>query len=134
MANAMGTDMSVNGMVTLCSFIVEKTNVDHPFYFWGGIRFAHGEFEQSLYESRVHDVVTHQTTSRTDSAVEWLNLTGAGVLHNEKSPAILSISKSPAISSVNISHCASHGITLVSPVDHARLLFNRSVARYVIST
>ncbi|XP_063235879.1 protein bark beetle isoform X2 [Bacillus rossius redtenbacheri] len=102
-----------------------ETNVDHPFQFWGGIRFAHGQFEQSLYESRVHDTVTHQTTGRADSVLEWLNLTGAGVLHNEKSPAILGVSQSPAVSSVNVSRCASHGIALVSPVDHARLLFNR---------
>nr|CAD7425800.1 unnamed protein product [Timema monikensis] len=102
-----------------------NTNLDHPYDYWGGIRFANGEFEQNLYENRIHDVVTHQTARRADSLMEYVNMTGAGILHNEKSSAVLSISKSPSITNVNITHCASHGITLVSPIEHARLLFNR---------
>uniref|UniRef100_A0A1V1FT29 Putative CTL17 isoform B n=1 Tax=Reticulitermes speratus TaxID=60591 RepID=A0A1V1FT29_9NEOP len=92
--------------------------------YWGGIRFADGEFEQNLYEHRIHDVVTHQTTRRAESVVEYVNVTGAGILHNEKSPAVQSISRSPAISNMNITLCASDGINLISPLDNTRLLFN----------
>lgn len=88
-------------------------------------RFADGEFEQNLYEHRIHDVVTHQTTRRVESVVEYVNVTGAGILHNEKSPAVQSISRSPAISNMNITLCASDGINLISPLDNTRLLFNR---------
>ncbi|KAJ4447016.1 hypothetical protein ANN_09004 [Periplaneta americana] len=92
--------------------------------YWGGIRFAAGEFEQNLYEHRIHDVVTHQTTRRAESVIEHVNVTGAGILHNEKSPAVQSISRSPAISNMNITHCASDGINLISPLDNTQLLFN----------
>jgi len=95
----------------------------HLVYFF--CRFAVGEFEQNLYEHRIHDVVTHQTTQRAESVVEYVKVTGAGVLHNEKSPAVQSISRSPAISNMNITLCASDGINLISPLDNTRLLFNR---------
>ncbi|XP_067009482.2 protein bark beetle [Anabrus simplex] len=99
-------------------------NLDSEQTFWGGIRFANGEFEQNLYEHRIHDVVTHQTTQRTESILEYVNITGAGILHNEKSPAIQSVNKSPRITRVNITNCASHGINLISPVDTIRLMYN----------
>lgn len=92
--------------------------------YWGGIRFASSEFEQSTYEHRVHDAVTHETVRRSDSYIEYANITGAGFLHNLRSPAILAVSKSPVITNVNISNSASHGISLISPVETVSLLFN----------
>lgn len=93
-------------------------------------RFANGEFEQNAYENRIHDVVTHTTSQRAESVLEYVNITGAGILHNEKSPAVQSVVRSPAVSNVNISRCASHGINLVSPSETTRLLFNRYYSTY----
>lgn len=86
--------------------------------------FANGDFEQSEYENRIHDVVTHTTLFKTESIMEFVVITGAGLLHSQKSPAILSITRSPEISNVNISNCADHGISLIAPNDNIRLLFN----------
>lgn len=90
-------------------------------------RFANAEFEQNLYEHRIHDVVTHETTRRSESIMEHVKIVGAGILHNEKSPAIQAVVRSPTIMSVNISRCASHGINMISPSEAVRLLFNRWV-------
>lgn len=92
--------------------------------YWGGIRFASSDFEQNSFEHRVHDTVTHETIQRTDSVLEFANITGAGILHNQRSPAILAVSKSPIVTNVNITNSASHGITLISPSDSVNLLFN----------
>ncbi|KAG8303023.1 hypothetical protein J6590_018486 [Homalodisca vitripennis] len=92
--------------------------------YWGGIRFANQEFEQSVFEGRVHDVVTHETVRPTESVLEFTNVTGAGLLHSQRSPAILAVYKCPVIINVNVSHCASHGISLISPQYTVSLLFN----------
>lgn len=102
-----------------------ERNLEYEKYdYWGGVRIAGGEFEQRLYEHRMHDIHTHETVHNTESILEFVNITGAGMLHNEKSPAIQSVVKSPAINFVNISQCASHGINLISPPDTVRLLHN----------
>lgn len=72
----------------------------------------------------MHDAVTHETVKRSDSVIEYANISGAGLLHNLRSPAILAVSKSPIIKNVNISNSASHGISLISPVDSVSLLSN----------
>ena len=95
------------------------------YFFLVLFRFANGEFEENLYEHRIHDVVTHQTTQRAESVIEYLNVTGAGILHNEKSPAVQSVSRSPAICNINITHSASDGINLISPLEKIQLLFNK---------
>ncbi|XP_014255547.1 protein bark beetle [Cimex lectularius] len=91
---------------------------------WGGIRFANADFEQSQFENRIHDVVTHSTLMKQESIMEFVNITGAGLLHSQKSPAILAVSKSPTINNVNITDCADHGISLIAPTDNVKLLFN----------
>ncbi|XP_071445359.1 protein bark beetle [Hetaerina americana] len=93
--------------------------------YWGGIRFANPDFEQNLYEHRVHDVVTHQTIKKDESVLQFVRIIGAGILHNEKTPAVQSIGKSPVISNVNISKCASDGFNVISPTDAMKMLFNR---------
>lgn len=87
-------------------------------------RFANGEFEQNVYEHRLHDVVTHETARKAESILEYLNITGAGILHNEKSPAVQSVGRSPQLNNLNITLCADDAINLISPSDHIRLLFN----------
>jgi len=59
--------------------------------------------------------------------MEYVNITGAGILHNEKSPAVLAIARSPALNNLNITLCADDGISVISASEHVRLLFNRYV-------
>ncbi|XP_063975505.1 protein bark beetle isoform X2 [Diachasmimorpha longicaudata] len=92
--------------------------------YWGGIRIANSEFEHHLYEHRIHDVLTHETFRRVESVLRYVNISGAGILHNEKSPAVQSIMKSPVVSHVEISKSAYHGINLISPTHTVELLFN----------
>lgn len=101
-----------------------KRNLDNTQDYWGGIRIANSEFEHHLYEHRIHDVVTHETVRRVESVLRFVNISGAGILHNEKSPAIQSVMKSPVVSHVEILHSASHGINLISPTHTVELLFN----------
>ena len=72
----------------------------------------------------MHDAVTHSSYEREESVLEYVNIIGAGILHNEKSPAILSIMQSPLIQFVNISKSASHGLSIVSAPRTLRLMRN----------
>ncbi|KAF6211152.1 hypothetical protein GE061_014267 [Apolygus lucorum] len=97
---------------------------------WGGVRFANSDFEQSEFENRIHDVVTHTTLFKSESVMEFVVVKGAGLLHSQKSPAILSITRSPEINNVNITDSADHGISLIAPNDNIRLLFNSITNNY----
>lgn len=92
-----------------------KRNLDDAYDYWGGIRIANSEFEHHLYEHRIHDVVTHETIRRVESNLRFVNITGAGILHFERSSAVQSIMKSPTMIHVNINRGAYHGINVVSP-------------------
>lgn len=70
-------------------------------------------------------MVTHTTLTKKESVLEFVNITGAGLLHSQKSPAILAISRSPEINNVNVSGSVDHGISLIAPTDNVKLLFNR---------
>ncbi|XP_063702920.1 protein bark beetle isoform X2 [Culicoides brevitarsis] len=89
--------------------------------YWGGIRFANPEFEQNLYEHRIHDTHTHDTIKKQESFLEYVRIVRAGILHGEKSAAVQSINKNPTIRSVSIIDSAHHGINLVSPSDTIHL-------------
>ncbi|XP_034826785.1 protein bark beetle isoform X2 [Maniola hyperantus] len=99
-------------------------NLDENLDYWGGIRFTNPEFEYSLYEHRIHDHHTHETLKKVESQLKHVQIVGAGILHNEKSPAVQSVVKNPSIENVNISNCAHHGINLVSPTDTISVSFN----------
>ncbi|XP_044255606.1 protein bark beetle isoform X2 [Tribolium madens] len=101
-----------------------QRNLEPRYEYWGGIRFANPEFEQQLYAHRIHDVKTHSTMQSQESVMEYVNIIGAGILHNEKSPAIQSIIKSPKINFVRVQKSASHGINLISPSNTMNLLYN----------
>lgn len=88
-------------------------------------RFANGDFEPSAFEQRRHDLVTHETTTKIESVFEYVNVTGAGILHNEKSPALLAIGRSPTLNNLNVTLSADDAISLISPSEHVRLLYNR---------
>ena len=59
------------------------------------------------------------------SRLYHVHITGAGILHGEKSPAVLSIHRTPVVQQVNVTHCASDGISLVSPSLNVPMLDNR---------
>lgn len=99
-------------------------NLEETLNYWGGIRFANPEFEYSLYEHRIHDHHTHETMKKIESELRHVQIIGAGILHNEKSPAVQSIIKNPVIRNVNISKCAHHGINLIAPTDSINIMFN----------
>lgn len=99
-------------------------NLNENLDYWGGIRFTNPEFEYSLYEHRIHDHHTHETMKKVESQLKHVEIIGAGILHNEKSPAIQSVIKNPSIENVNISKCAHHGINLISPTDTLSVSFN----------
>lgn len=92
-----------------------QRNLPSEYDYWGGIRIANGEFEQHLYEHRIHDVVTHKTIKRVESVLRYINITGAGMLHKEKSAAVQSIVKSPMIYHVHVTRSAYHGINVIAP-------------------
>merc|ERR1719422_2043683 len=71
--------------------------------FWGGIRFSVKNFEQELFHEHIHDAVTHSTIKRHESVLQYVQIIGAGILHDERSPAVQSVMRSPLVSSVNIS-------------------------------
>ncbi|XP_008485148.2 protein bark beetle-like, partial [Diaphorina citri] len=102
----------------------KERNVQPNTDYWGGIRFASGDFESSGYEHRIHDSVTHETSRTRESVLEHVHIVGAGMLHHETSPAVLSVAKSPSITHVNISQCLSHGVSLISPSENIKLMFN----------
>ncbi|OWR46233.1 Neurotrypsin [Danaus plexippus plexippus] len=99
-------------------------NLNENLEYWGGIRFTNPEFEYSLYEHRIHDHHTHETLKKVESVLQHVQIIGAGILHNEKSPALQSIVKNPVIENVNISKCAHHGINVISPTDTINMMFN----------
>jgi len=43
-----------------------------------------------------------------------MKIDGAGVLHDELSPAVMIIGKSPYINSINVTNSASHGISIIT--------------------
>lgn len=102
-----------------------KVNLNHQFKYWGGIRFADSEFEQQMYNNRIHNPKTHDVDTQDESVLEFVKIIGAGILHNEKSPAIQSIIRSPKISYVNVTQVASHGINLISPSNTMKLVENQ---------
>ncbi|KAL7298469.1 hypothetical protein TKK_0008256 [Trichogramma kaykai] len=102
-----------------------QRNLEPSLSYWGGVRIANSEFEHYLYEYRIHDHETHETLRRVESTLKYVNITGAGILHNERSPAVQSIMKSPAVQRVSINQSAHHGINFISPPHTVELLSNR---------
>ena len=117
-------------------------------HYWGGIRFSVASFEDSLMDGPGASGGGHflplppppppfsnrggsGLPSHLDPNVErhsrlyYVHITGAGILHGEKSPAVLSVHRTPVIQQVNVTHCASDGISLVSPSLNVPMLDNR---------
>ena len=100
-------------------------NLPADMEYWGGVRFAVKSFEQELFHDRIHDAVGYDKEKELESTLQYVQIIGAGILHDEKSPAIQSVLKSPLVSNVNISQCAYDAVNLVSPPKTVNLLYNK---------
>lgn len=77
-------------------------------------RFANNDFEVNDYTEYLHDDENHGFKQNIRSYLQFVRVDGAGVLHNELSPAVMMIGKSPYISSINVTNSASHGISVIT--------------------
>ncbi|CAG0896137.1 unnamed protein product [Darwinula stevensoni] len=102
-----------------------KRNLDNNTEYWGGIRFSIPDFEQTLVFRRIHDSETHNTLHIEESVLEHVEIRGAGVLHGELAPAIESVLQTPRLWHVHITDSAWHGINIIAPLEHMKLLHNR---------
>lgn len=84
--------------------------------YWGGIRFSDSTFEPRSSYSDTNIVILK------DSILNYVDIVGAGILHNRKHPAVFAVSKTPSLFTfVNVSFSASHGISLVAPTNSVNL-------------
>ncbi|XP_050714917.1 protein bark beetle-like isoform X5 [Eriocheir sinensis] len=105
--------------------------------YWGGIRFSIPNFEHTNIYNRIHDseaphhahahplVHGEPHTPIYPSLLEWVEVIGAGILHNDKSPAILSFHETPHLRGVTVRDSAYDGLTLISATYGFEMLYNR---------
>lgn len=75
--------------------------------------------------SHAHPLVHGSSRSTViPSVMEWVDIVGAGILHNDKSPAILSFHETPKLRGVSIRNSAYDGLSIVSGVDGFDMLYN----------
>lgn len=77
-------------------------------------RFANNDFEVNDYTEFLHDDKNHGLKLNVQSELQYVRVDGAGVLHNELSPAVMMIGKSPFVHSINVTNSASHGISIIT--------------------
>uniref|UniRef100_T1IJ76 SRCR domain-containing protein n=1 Tax=Strigamia maritima TaxID=126957 RepID=T1IJ76_STRMM len=98
-------------------------NLEKNLRYWGGIRFANPSFESK--EQYPYDKV-HNTVRIEDSVLEYVDIIGAGILHNEKSSALLSTFNSPQkFEYINVTKSASDGVNVIAPVVGVNLVDSR---------
>ncbi|XP_069940275.1 protein bark beetle isoform X3 [Cherax quadricarinatus] len=105
--------------------------------YWGGIRFSIPNFEHMDVYQRVHNAnnpehahthpMVHSSSHTTvlPSVMEWVEIVGAGILHDDKSPAILSFHETPKLRGVTIRNSAYDGLSIVSATDGFDMLYNK---------
>lgn len=84
-----------------------KRNLDPQFDFWGNIRFAPASYEE-------HSTIIDDP-NRKRSSLEYIDITGAGILHGEKVGAIQATYLAPKLEHLNISTCASNAVDYIAP-------------------
>ncbi|XP_014664130.1 PREDICTED: uncharacterized protein LOC106806643 [Priapulus caudatus] len=95
--------------------------------YWGNIRFSVQNYEENPFVNLDGREVLDDM-----STIEWLEMRGAGMLHDEKAPAISMIYRSPNINHTTIVESASHGIETMAPsrgidINDTRLVDNLGV-------
>ncbi|KAK4322844.1 hypothetical protein Pmani_006428 [Petrolisthes manimaculis] len=117
------------------------TEADDTKEFWGGIRFSIPNFEHMDIYERIHDPnspghshahpLVHGRSRPSlvpPSVLEWVDVMGAGVLHNDKSPAIFAFHEAPLLRGVTVSGSAYDGLSVVSATDGFEMLYNSVVS------
>ncbi|KAF0300653.1 Protein bark beetle [Amphibalanus amphitrite] len=99
----------------MCSSRVERPTPTPQARAWGGVRFSTPTFEVQSFFERLHDVHTHGRGRSRQSRLRFVDVLGAGWLHGEKSPALLSVAISPDVRAVNVTGSLSDGVTVVNP-------------------
>ncbi|XP_069990075.1 protein bark beetle isoform X2 [Penaeus vannamei] len=111
---------------------------DHQEY-WGGIRFSVPNFEHMDVYHRLHhqhdpgNIHTHpyihgqSEVNINPSVMEWVDIIGAGILHNDKSPAVMSFHDTPSLRGVTVRNSASDGVSIVSATKGFEMLYNKFV-------
>ena len=81
------------------------------------------------HHSHAHPLVHGEPPSPIfPSLLEWVDVVGAGILHNDKSSAILSFHETPELRSVSIKDSAYDGLTLISATYGVEMLYNKLVS------
>ncbi|CAL4091082.1 unnamed protein product, partial [Meganyctiphanes norvegica] len=114
--------------------------------YWGGVRFSIAHFEHMglynrLQSSHNHlhshppfdgqfedigwDNIYDGTQQTYPSLLEHVEIIGAGILHNDKSPALMSFYETPFLRNVVIKQSASDGLSLVAASNAFDMLYNR---------
>ncbi|GAB6022030.1 hypothetical protein CHUAL_006179 [Chamberlinius hualienensis] len=92
-----------------------QRNLEPGLEYWGGISFASPTFEPIVIPS--YDSV-YSSVMMEHSALEHVEIIGAGILHSQKCPAVLSVTRTPTtFMFVNISQSASHGVSVIAPTE-----------------
>ena len=97
-----------------------ERNLERRLNYWGNIRFATPSYQE---HSLGNDI------SWQDSILEYVDIDGAGILHDRKVGAIQSTYRTPHLSHVNITRCADNGMDVVAPrqlmaLDHVNVSNN----------
>lgn len=106
-------------------YTLDKEGYDEP---WGGVRFAQPYFE--IYNSQSDVPNTPfiikpdlQSQLQDSSYMYYVDVVGAGRLHNEPSPSIQLVYRTPFVSNCNIRHSAYHGLEFVQ--SKTTVMFNK---------
>ncbi|XP_013781367.1 protein bark beetle-like [Limulus polyphemus] len=97
-----------------------EDNIEDTKEHWGGIRFSNSNFE--FTKTGIQD-----PSQLPASKLEHVRITGAGVLHGQKSGALQAVLRDIDMYDVTVSHSSSHGIELISPPSN--ICMNKSVVQ-----
>ncbi len=80
------------------------SNLADNYQYWGNVRFSTPEYE-------------HGSVSAGYSFMEYVDIYGAGILHEERAAAIQSVYRTPETDNVRITNCAWNGYDFIAPKD-----------------
>ena len=82
------------------------------FEYWGNLRFSTPEFEQGNIRPGF-------------SVLNYVDIYGAGILHEERAAAIESVYRVPSTENVRITNCAWNGYDFIAPKDEFTVSYNQ---------
>lgn len=88
----------------------DNNKLETSFEHWAGVRFAIPEFEEDESKFTIKKYFDK-------SAMHYVKIIGAGILHGEKNAAIQMIQRSVPLEFVHVENSAYHGIEVLSPTD-----------------